>query len=441
MKRKIIQLYSALLFNAHLKGLFNGELYRGNTKFACVPGLNCYSCPAAIGSCPLGALQNALASVNHRISWYVLGIIALYGVILGRTVCGWLCPFGLIQELLYKIPTHKIAKSKFTRLISYFKYIILFVLVIFMPLYFAMPSFCKYICPAGTLSAINLLSNNSDMLPMLGIFFTSKFIIMIFLALVCIFCYRSFCRFICPLGAIYGFFNRFNVIGVKLNENLCNHCGQCVIKCKMDVRFVGDHECINCGECANVCNQKAISFKKYMPVNRVISVIALIVLLIALIFYNVKDSDDKQISRDLIIGSEIGQKLPDFKIKCIDNTDFQLSENLGKIVIINLWATYCAPCIKELPYFDALYREHEKNLEIIAVHSSLVIDSPEEYLKKHDFKIKFAVDTNDNLIWKIVNGSSAMPQTIILNRNGEVIYNQIGSVTPEMLKKLYQNAI
>lgn len=268
--RRLIQLYSALLYNAHLRGFIDGNIYTGITKTVCLPGLNCYSCPGAVAACPLGAVQNALASAGHQAGWYVLGIILLYGVILGRTICGWLCPFGLFQELLHKIPTLKIPKSRITRALSCLKYILLAVFVIATPLWFGLkrgfplPAFCKYICPAGTLEgAVGLLANpaNSNMLPVLGILFTRKFVIMIFIALLCIFCYRSFCRFVCPLGAIYGLFNSFNVIGVKVDSSRCSGCGSCVTSCPMDVRHVGDRECINCGRCMEVCAQKAISIK------------------------------------------------------------------------------------------------------------------------------------------------------------------------------------
>ena len=86
--RRLIQLYSALLHNAHMKGFIDGEIYQGKAKYACVPGFNCYSCPGAVGACPLGSIQNALASTGHRAGWYVMGIIMLFGVILGRTICG-----------------------------------------------------------------------------------------------------------------------------------------------------------------------------------------------------------------------------------------------------------------------------------------------------------------------------------------------------------------
>ena len=111
-KRKLIQLYSALLFNANIKGFFTGKIYKGASKNICAPGLNCYSCPGAVGACPLGSLQNALGSSQHRAPFYVIGILLLYGLLLGRLICGFICPFGFIQELLYKIKTPKLKKNK-----------------------------------------------------------------------------------------------------------------------------------------------------------------------------------------------------------------------------------------------------------------------------------------------------------------------------------------
>ena len=154
-RRRLIQVYAALLYNANLKGYISGEIFVGNTKAVCVPGLNCYSCPGAVGACPLGALQNALASSGNRAPYYVLGILLLFGLTLGRTICGFLCPMGLIQELLHKIPTPKLKKGRVTRVLSYLKYVILAVFVVLIPLWYVsqhypVPAFCKYICPAGT---------------------------------------------------------------------------------------------------------------------------------------------------------------------------------------------------------------------------------------------------------------------------------------------------
>ena len=113
-----IQALSALLTNAHLAGFFTGKLYKGALKGTCVPGLNCYSCPGAVGSCPIGALQAVIGSSKFQFSYYVVGILIFFAVLFGRVVCGFLCPFGWFQELLYKIPTKKFSTKKLRFLTS-----------------------------------------------------------------------------------------------------------------------------------------------------------------------------------------------------------------------------------------------------------------------------------------------------------------------------------
>lgn len=484
--RRLVQLYSALLYNAHLRGFLEGEIYRGNTKALCVPGFNCYSCPGAVGACPLGALQNALASTGHRAGWYVLGILLLYGVILGRTVCGWLCPLGWLQELLHKIPTPKLRKSRATRALSWLKYAMLGIFVAAVPLWYGLardmplPAFCKYICPAGTLEgAVGLLPANPSFFNMLGALFTSKFVIMLVIGLACVFCYRSFCRFLCPLGAIYGMFSRFNIFGVKVDGNRCNQCGACVRHCEMDVRRVGDHECIHCGQCMAACHQGAISLKagkitlkapdmdrvgetprKRRRAGRIAWGIALAALGFALLWYNVLDpgiqkQDAKALDPVLVearsapsaawesdapVGYEVGQQLQDFTVECFDGAVFHLADCRGKITFINLWATWCTPCVQELPYFNELYQQRADDVAMLAIHSSFITDDPREYLASKGFVLPFTADTEDEALFNIVHGSATLPQTIVLNRKGEVVYNQVGSVTPEVLAALYEKA-
>ena len=129
----------------------------------------------------------------------------------------------------------------------------------------AMPAFCKYICPAGTLEgAVGLLSNpvNEEHLSLLNGLFTGKFVIMVGLATLSVFIYRVFCRFLCPLGAIYGLFSRVSLFGVTVDTGRCTHCGLCKAACPVDIRSIGDHECIQCGACRNVCPEKAIDWKR-----------------------------------------------------------------------------------------------------------------------------------------------------------------------------------
>ena len=490
-KRRLIQVYAALLYNAHIKGFINGEIFTGNSKYACVPGFNCYSCPGAVGSCPLGALQNALAYSGKTAGFYVFGILLLYGIIFGRTICGFLCPLGLIQELLHKIPTPKIPKGRVTRALSYLKYIITAVFVFGITLWYGImhgttiPGFCKYICPAGTSEGAMMLlanPNNADDFGMLNILFTRKFVIMLIIGVACIFCFRAFCRFICPLGAIYGLFNRFNIIGVKVDKNRCNGCGACVRNCQMDVRRVGDHECINCGKCMEVCAQKAISIKagsitlkapeggcagdkpgaekKRKIIAGTLWGIALAGLAFALVWFNFLDpslkkpeppvqpaqpavtQEQPQAAEEVVIpvGFEEGNRLADFEIECLGGEKFSVSAAKGKPVVINLWATYCGPCVQELPLFNELYEAHRDDIAMVAVHNCILDDDPAEWVANSGYTMPFAVDTEDKTVWNAVGGTSSMPQTIVLDRNGIVIYNKRKSVDKALLESLYAEA-
>lgn len=260
-KRKWIQVICALLYNCNFTGFSKGKIYQGDVKGVCVPGLNCYSCPGAVGSCPLGSLQTALLSSKYKFPYYILGMLLLFGVILGRVVCGFLCPFGLLQELLYKIPSKKVKKSKWTKKLSYLKYIILIVFVIGIPLILAVPGFCKYICPAGTLEGgVILVAMNKRLQALIGGLFSWKMAVLAVVIISAVFIFRSFCRFICPLGAFYALFYKVSMVGMRLDEEKCNDCNACVAHCKMDVKRVGDRECIQCGECIDSCSRCALRF-------------------------------------------------------------------------------------------------------------------------------------------------------------------------------------
>ena len=490
--RRLVQLYAALLYNANLKGFIDGHICSGDLKAVCVPGFNCYSCPGAIASCPLGSLQNALNAAGHTAPWYVLGILALFGVILGRTICGWICPLGLIQELLHKIPTPKIRKSRITRILSYLKYVFLAVFVIAIPLIYGvgkgliLPGFCKYICPAGTFEgAVGLLQNpaNATSFFQLGALFTNKWVIMVVIGLACVFCYRSFCRFLCPLGAIYGFFNRFALTGVKVNPDRCNGCGLCAMKCRMDVKHVGDHECISCGKCIDSCAQGAISLKcgkitlkgpengkyagpeteirKRKRAGRVAWGVAIAVLVFAVAWFNFiepamdranapaaavmteqpeENAEPAVPAADVPIGTEVGNLLPDFSTDLLSGETFRLSDWRGHVVIINFWGTTCAPCVAELPYYEQLKVAYP-DVEILAIHNKAGAKKAKDFLADKGWDhLDFALDSKEKGLLPLLNASDAMPQTIILNKQGVVTYNAQAPLTYEKLEALYLNA-
>ena len=127
-------------------------------------------------------------------------------------------------------------------------------------------------------------------------------------------------------------------------------------------------------------------------------------------------------------------------MECFDGAVFHLADCRGKITFINLWATWCTPCVQELPYFNELYQQRADDVTMLAIHSSFITDDPREYLASKGFVLPFTADTEDETLFNIVHGSATLPQTIVLNRKGEVVYNQVGSVTPEVLAALYEKA-
>ncbi len=507
-KRKLIQVYAALLFNANLKGFITGNIYKGPLKNICTPGLNCYSCPGASGACPLGALQNSLASSGKTAPYYVFGIIMLYGLIFGRWICGFLCPFGLIQELLHKIPTPKLKKNRFTRVLSYLKYVILVFFVVILPIAYAfrnfpLPGFCKYICPAGTLEgAMGLLSNsvNEGYLRMLGPLFTWKFLLMVSFLVACVFVFRFFCRFFCPLGALYGLFNKIALVGVKVDRESCTDCGLCVGKCKMDIHRVGDAECIDCGECIGVCPTKAISWKgskiflapnaidesasdaaekseknikkRNTIIKSVVGILMAAVLAFALVYYNFIDGREKAPllppsgQTDVTtntpsgttdpdepqkppVGTAVGNTCPAISLDLVGsdaNFDVQKANAEGRVVVLNFWYTTCGPCLEELPYFYEAANDYADKISVVAIHIEQpnvdvtgFIQNDSGHPEWNDGTMLIGWDTGNYCI-NLFN-IQACPVTVVINADGVITDYFVGGLAKDELTDAIDKAL
>ena len=264
-RRRFVQMLTVCITNWELTNLWIGKIYKGPWKNLCAPGLNCYSCPSAMLSCPIGALQTVGGTAGFGFSFYVSGFLLLLGVLVGRLVCGFLCPFGFFQELLHKFPVPK--KKLFSPLI-YVKYVVLVMFVLLVPLWGVIlqgdgqPAFCKYICPAGTLEgAIPLLLTHPEFRQAAGVLFAWKFLILLGIMVGCIFIYRFFCKMLCPLGAIYGILNPVSLYRLRLAKQRCIECGTCQDVCPMNIhpaRQTSSAECIMCGKCIEACPHQAL---------------------------------------------------------------------------------------------------------------------------------------------------------------------------------------
>ena len=268
--RHVFQSFWFLLTNSFFEGFKTGKIYGGKWKQLCVPGMNCYSCPGAKGSCPIGALQAVIGSPKFKFSYYVVGFLFFVGALIGRGVCGYLCPFGLVQDLLHKIPfVKKIETFKGDKALRKAKYLILFVFVILLPLFLVdiigqgAPYFCKLICPVGMMEGgIPLVLMNKSMRGAIGFLYAWKGLILILTIFLSIVIYRPFCKYICPLGAIYSLFNSVSLFRYTLDHQKCIHCGRCKAVCEMQcdpVQNCNDLECIRCGKCKNACPVDAIA--------------------------------------------------------------------------------------------------------------------------------------------------------------------------------------
>jgi ferredoxin-type protein NapH len=273
-RRVWYQAVSALAVNAWLPNWLTGKIFQGNIKGICVPVLNCYSCPSALGACPIGAMQTFFGGLRFNLSvaekkfgLYVIGLLGAVGSIVGRMPCGWLCPFGLVQELLHKVPSPKL---KLPRFLSSFRYFFLAVFVVALPLLvvdqfgYGQTWFCKWICPAGTLEAgIPLVALNSGLRALVGFMYYWKVALLVLFVGWMVVSARPFCRAVCPLGAFLGLFNKGSLFRMAVDDEKCTLCDKCLRDCPVEIRIyesANSPDCVRCLKCLDSCKFGAISY-------------------------------------------------------------------------------------------------------------------------------------------------------------------------------------
>lgn len=266
MRRRLAQFVTAVLANSYLPGFVRARIYKGPFKSICVPFLNCYSCPGAWGACPVGTFQSLAAGFSQTVSLYVAGLLTAVGALGGRIVCGWLCPFGFFQELLYNLRTKK---WQLPPAAEYVKFLVLGLTVV-LPFVWrsavgiAEPYFCKFICPAGTLEAgLPLVFRRPELRELVGPIFLIKLVILAAVIVAAILIWRPFCRVLCPLGAFYGLFNRVSIYRLQVDESRCTSCGACGNRCPAGLAPYKDPNttaCVRCLECIKACPAAALTF-------------------------------------------------------------------------------------------------------------------------------------------------------------------------------------
>jgi polyferredoxin len=267
--RRYFQFGMSFGINSAFKGFFSDPpaVYQGAGKGFCVPVLNCYACPSALFSCPIGTLQHFM--VVHQIPYYVMGFLGLIGTTVGRMPCGTLCPFGFFQDLLYKLSSVKI---RIPSVLRNFRYFVLVALVFVFPWILNENSFSK-LCPMGTLiGGLPWITVSTEVRGMIRDLFWIKVAMLIFFTASSVVGKRPFCQVACPLGALYGLFNRFSLLRLRWDASKCTHCRKCQEICPMEIEVWKDENTGHCIRCLDCTDCEAITMCTVLPGERPLKV-------------------------------------------------------------------------------------------------------------------------------------------------------------------------
>jgi len=240
---------------------------------ACV--FHCYACPASSFACPIGLLANYAALFPAILSvtimpWLVLGVLVFAGALVGTRICGWVCPFGLIQDVIAKLgPKRKIGLPSWVGL---GRYAVLLGLVIILPMYFGAKGLfyeeqpitvCK-ICPAGALEAglpYSLYGLVKGGEWQMGVFKST--LLAVFL-LVAMWVYRPWCRVLCPLGGFLALMNKVSLGRLHVESEKCLQCNVCLRLCPVGIAPVENPNSVRCIRCLRCVSCGVISWKSIL---------------------------------------------------------------------------------------------------------------------------------------------------------------------------------
>ncbi len=121
----------------------------------------------------------------------------------------------------------------------------------------------------------------------------------------------------------------------------------------------------------------------------------------------------------------IGKRAPDFMLKDVNGANVSLSSLKGKVVLINFWATWCPPCLSEMPSLNKLYRDYRnKGLIVVAISTDRSVTYVKDYLRNKSLDLPILMDS-DGKVFRQFKAFS-LPTTFLLDKNGVIIQRYLG---------------
>ncbi len=137
---------------------------------------------------------------------------------------------------------------------------------------------------------------------------------------------------------------------------------------------------------------------------------------------------------------EKAEKAPDFTATLLTGEEFTLSEKLGKPVLVNFWATWCGPCVGEMPAFEQLKEDYGDDLVIVAVNCGEKAEAVQEFVDEYGYTFDFAIDEKAK-ISTVIYPTMSIPYTVLVDTDGNIAEEFVGAVSAEKQYKIYKEAI
>ena len=136
---------------------------------------------------------------------------------------------------------------------------------------------------------------------------------------------------------------------------------------------------------------------------------------------------------------EVPVEAPDFEVTLVSGETVKLSDYRGQKVLLNFWATWCGPCVKEMPAFQRLYEEYPDDVVILAVNCGDTADEVREFAEENGYTFNIAID--EALTASSLYPTTSIPLTIIVDEEGYISYGSYGAYGADTMYEHYKEIL